>query len=493
MTSWEHDAQKHGRQPLYAASTQTGGGLPVISPEDTTNCKVLEVAGDGHCPLHSIYRLLHPERDSVFGALASEITQICEDIALEMIAAVFSEDYKQLVDNTVSDEEMLRLGKLAYERGFYRKRTPSTGRAARAVRRKPLKTVREVVAGIEDQLEHDYLAVGDTTGCFVGDLYRDEFLHLQRGGNKFNHFSAIVIPQESVPWAKPYMLQRGSSGRSVLGHEKPPDNFCPCPTTSDKRPMKHQGSPVPIDVDDETETSSSVRSRRSLGGARPVKTASPRDVPERKATPPGKAVTKPAVLPSASGMSATTRSKEKPMPKEKPLELYSSKAEDTAGSETLEGGGAGVAPSKKQRGKRGRRSTCTATFASGPKQGGPCGAEAKSPCGMFCNEHSRQGSRSRTCGRGGKGGDDEAEYEQELEGDDDMSDGGSEGEFPGDAVDYDQDVFVSGKSPQQVKAMVDKIQEAWGKEALAFIFGLVQNTKQLVQDRNVRMGAFLFR
>ncbi|CAB1106687.1 unnamed protein product [Ectocarpus sp. CCAP 1310/34] len=437
--------------------------IPIISPEDTTNCKVLEVAGDGHCALHGIYRLLHPERDSVFGALASEITQTRKDVGLEMITAVFSEDYEQLVDKTVSDEEMLRLGKLDYERGFYRKRTPSAGRAARAVGHKPLKTVREVVAGIEDQLEHDYLAIGqlalvaavkrcnivvweaktggglrivemgDTTGCFVGDLYQDEFCTWLRNPSSsnvaettFNHFSAIFIPQESVPWAKPYMLQRGSSGRSVFGHEKPPDNFCPCPTTSDERPMKHQGSPVPIDVDDETETSSSVRSRPSAGGAGPVKTASPRDVPERKATPPGKAVTKPAVVPFASGMSVTTRSKEKPMPKEKPLELYSSK---------------------------------------------PCGAEAKSPCG----------------------GDDEAEYEQEPEGDDDMSDGGSEGEFPGDAADYDQDVFVSGKSPQQVKAMVDKIQEAWGKEALTFIFGLAQNTKQLVQDRNVRMGAFFFR
>ncbi|CAB1108597.1 unnamed protein product [Ectocarpus sp. CCAP 1310/34] len=397
---------------------------------------------------------------------------------------------------------MLRLGKLDYERGFYRKRTPSAGRAARAVRHKPLKTVREVVAGIEDQLENDYFAVGglrivemgDTTGCFVGDLYRDEFLHLvgnDFGGynaatyaagtatvrnpsssnvaeTKFNRFSAIVIPQESVPRAKPYMLQRGSSDRSVFGHEKPPENLCPCPTTSDKRPMKHQGSPVPIEVDDETKTSSSVRSRRSAEGARPVKTASTRDVPERKATPLGKVVTKPAVLPSASGMSATTRSEEKPMPKEKPLELYSSKAEDAAGSETLD--------------------TCTATFASGPKQGKPCGAEAKSPCGMFCNKHSRQGSRSRTCGSGGKGGDDEAEYEQEPEGDDDMRDGGSEGWIPGDAADYDQDVFVSGKSPQQVKAMVDKIEEAWGKEALNFIFGLVQNTNQFVQDREEQKG-----
>ncbi|CAB1119648.1 unnamed protein product [Ectocarpus sp. CCAP 1310/34] len=313
MTYWEHDAQKHGRQLLHAALTRTGGGLPVISPEDTTNCKVLEVAGDGHCALHCIYRLLHPERDSVFGALASEITQTRKDVALEMIAAVFSKDYEQLVDNTVSDEEMLRLGKLDYERGFYRKRTPSAGRAARAVRRKPLKTVREVVAGIEDQLEHDYLAVGqlaivaavkrcnivvweattggglrivemgDTTGCFVGDLYRDEFLHLVY--NDFGGYNAAM-------------------------------------------------------------------------------------------------------------------------------------------------------------------------YAAG--------------------------------------GDDEAEYEQEPEGDDDMSDGGgegSEGEFPGDAADYDQDVFVSGNSPQQVKAMVDKIQEAWGNEALTFIFGLVQNTKQLVQDRNKKKKA----
>ncbi|CAB1099645.1 unnamed protein product [Ectocarpus sp. CCAP 1310/34] len=496
MTSWEHDAQKHGRQLLHAASTRTDVGLPVISPEDTTNCKVLEVAGDGHCALHSICRLLNPERDSVFGALASEITQTREDIALEMIAAVFSKDYEQLVENTVSDEEMLRLGKLGYERGFYPKRTPSAGRAARAVRHKPLKTVREVVAGIEDQLEHDYLAVGDTTDCFDGDLYRDEFLHLMYnvfGGynattyaagtatvrnpsssnvaeTKFNHFSAIVIPQESVPWAKPYMLQRGSSGRSVFGHEKPPNNFCPCPTTSDKRPMNIRALLC-----------------RSTWMTRPRQAAA--DVPERKTTPPGKAVTKPAVLPSASGMSATTRSKEKPMPKEKPLELYSSKAEDAAGSETLGGSGAGVAPSKKKRGKRGRRSTCTSTFASGPKQGEPCGAEEKSPCGMFCIMHSRQGSRDRTCGRGGKGGDDEAEYEQEAEGNHDMSDGGSEGEFPGDAADYDQDVFVSGKSPQQVNAMVDKIQEAWGKEALTFIFGLMQNTKQLVQDRNKKKKA----
>ncbi|CAB1116288.1 unnamed protein product [Ectocarpus sp. CCAP 1310/34] len=408
---------------------------------------------------------------------------------------------------------MLRLGKLDNERGFYRKRTPSAGRAARAVRHKPLNTVREVVAGIEDPLEHDYFAVGllalvaavkrcnivvweaktggglriveigDTTCSFVGDLYRDEFLHLvynDFGGynaatdaagtatvrspsssnvaeSKFNHFSAIVIPQESVPWSKPYMLQRASSGRSVFGHEKPPDNFCQCPTTSGKCPMKHQGSPVPIDVDDETETSSSVRSRRSAGGARPVKTASPRDVPERKATPPGKAMTKPAVRPSASGMSATTRSKEKPMPKEKPRAL-----------QQQSGRCCGVGDA---RGRWCRRSSLK-------KEAWKAGA----PQHLLCNIRKRPVSKGSPMGP-------KRNLPAEPEGDDDMSDGGSEGDFWGDAADYDQDVFVSGKSPQQVKAMVDKIQEAWGKEVLTFIFGLVQNTKQLVQDRNKKKKA----
>ncbi|CAM9810443.1 unnamed protein product [Ectocarpus sp. 12 AP-2014] len=45
--SWEHDAQKYGRQLPHAASKRYSGDLPVLSGEDTAKCTVLEAAGDG--------------------------------------------------------------------------------------------------------------------------------------------------------------------------------------------------------------------------------------------------------------------------------------------------------------------------------------------------------------------------------------------------------------------------------------------------------------
>ncbi|CAN0526969.1 unnamed protein product, partial [Ectocarpus sp. 8 AP-2014] len=396
--SWEHNAQKYGRQLLHAASKRYSGDLPVLSGEDTAKCTVLEAAGDGNCALHSIYRLLHPERDSVVGATPEEIRETRQEMVDEMAAVAFTEDYDQLLDNTVSEEEMRRLSNLHFDKGFYRKRTPSSGRA---IRRKAVKTVQDVVKDIHQQLGYDYLAVsqlalaaevkewnivvweakaggglriveiGETTGCFVGNLVGKDFLHLvynDCGGHRadsyaegavivrnpsssnvaatrYNHFSAIVIPQELVPWALPYMLARGSSGESVFGHRKAADDFCPCPTTSDNRSTNHRGSPIALDTgdDDETETNSSVRSPRAAGGARSVTTA-PTGVSKPEA-PLEKAGIKPATLTSASSMSATTGANETKMPAETPTKLASSKAQelasDAAKSETLEGGAAG--------------------------------------------------------------------------------------------------------------------------------------------------------
>ncbi|CAM9200871.1 unnamed protein product [Ectocarpus sp. 13 AM-2016] len=197
--SWEHDAQKYGRQLLYAASKRYSGDLPVLSGEDTAKCTVLEAAGDGNCSLHSIYRLLHPERDSVVGATQEEIRETRQEMIAEIAAVALTEDYGQLLDNTVSEEEMLRLSNLAFDKGFYRKRTSSSGRATR---RKPVKTVREVVEDIHKQLGYDYLVVcqlalaaevkewnivvweeiaggglriveiGVTTSCSAGNLFR---------------------------------------------------------------------------------------------------------------------------------------------------------------------------------------------------------------------------------------------------------------------------------------------------------------------------------
>ncbi|CAN0353921.1 unnamed protein product [Ectocarpus sp. 6 AP-2014] len=474
--SWEHDAQKYGRQLLHAASKRYSGDLPVLSGEDTAKCTVLEAAGDGNCSLHSIYRLLHPERDSVVGATPEEIRETRQEMGDEMAAVVFAEDYDLLLDNTVSEEEMRRLSNLDFDKGFYRKRTSYSSRATRI---KPVKTVEEVVQDIHSQLGNDYLAVcqlalvaevkecnivvweakmggglriveiGETTGCFVGNLFGKDFLHLvynDCGGHvadnyaegavivrdpsssnvavaTMNHFSAIVIPQELVPWALPYMLARGSSGESVFGHRKAADDFCPCPTTSDKRSTKHRGSSIAVDTgdDDQTETNSSVRSPRSAGGARSVTTA-PTGVSgvSKPEVPLGKAAIKRATLPSASSMSATPVVNETPTPAETPTKLSSSKAQelssDAAKSETLEGGAAGADPSKKKHGKRKRRETCNALFASGKRQGQRCGAEAKSPCGTLCSMHSKKGGQNRTCGRGGNGGDDETEYVQEPEG-----------------------------------------------------------------------------
>ncbi|CAB1109710.1 unnamed protein product [Ectocarpus sp. CCAP 1310/34] len=379
------------------------GDLPVLSGEDTAKCTVLEAAGDGNCSLHSIYRLLHPERDSVGGATPEEIRETRQEMVDEMPAVAFSEDYGQLLVNTVSEEEMLRLSSLNFDKGFYRKCTSSSGRATR---RKPMMTVREVVEDI-----HKKLGYGETTGCFVGNLFGKDFLHLvynDCGGygadsfaegavtvrnpsssnvaeTKLNHFSAIVIPQELVPWALPYMLARGSSGESGIGHRKAADDYCPCATTSDKRSTKHRGSPIALDTDDddETETNSSVRSPRSAGGAPSVTTA-PTGV-SKPETPPGKAAIKPATLPSASSM-------------------------------------------------------------------------------------------------GENGGDNETEYVQDPEGDEDMSDGGSDGEFPGGLANYDEP-SVTIKSPQQINAMVDKIPEGWGKPALRFVFELVQHTHDFRNGR----------
>ncbi|CAN0512995.1 unnamed protein product, partial [Ectocarpus sp. 8 AP-2014] len=222
----------------------------------------------------------------------------------------------------------------------------------------------------------------------------------------------------------------------------------------------------------------------AAGGARSVTTA-PTGVSKPEA-PLGKAGIKPATLTSASSMSATTGANETKTPAETPTKLASSKAQelasDAAKSETLEGGAAGADPSKKKHGKRKRRETCHALFASGKRQGQRCGAEAKSPCGMLCSIHSKKGGQNRTCGRGGNGGDDETEYVQEPEGDEEMSDGGSDGEFPGDLADYDEP-SVTIKSPQQINAMVDKVPEGWGKAALKFVFELVQHTHDFRNDR----------
>ncbi|CAB1108503.1 unnamed protein product [Ectocarpus sp. CCAP 1310/34] len=456
---------------------RSSGDLPVLSGEDTVKCTVLEAAGDGNCSLHSIYRLLYPERDSVVGATPEEITETHQEM-VEMAAVAFTEDYGQLLANTVSEEEMLRLSNLNFDKGFYRKRTSSSGRATR---RQPVKTVREVVEDIHKQLGYDYLAVcqllalvaevkecnivvweakaggglriveiGETMGCFVGNLFEKDFLHLVNvAETKLNHFSAIVIPQELVPWALPYMLARGSSGESGFGHRKAADDICPCPTTSDKPTTKHRGSPIALDTDDddETEINSSVRFPCSAGGARSVTTA-PTGVSKPEA-PPGKAAIKPATLPSASSMSATTGANETPTPAETPTKLASSKAQelspDAAKSETLEGGAAGR-----------------------------CGAEAKSPCGMLCSMHSNKGGQTRTCGRGENGGDDETEYVQNPDGYEEMSDGGSDGEIPGDLADYDEP------------------SEGWGKAALKVVFELVQHIHDFQNDRKVRMCALIF-
>ncbi|CAB1107473.1 unnamed protein product [Ectocarpus sp. CCAP 1310/34] len=468
--SWEHDAHKYSRQLLHAASMRYSGDLPVLSGEDTAKCTVLEAAGDGNCSLHSIYRLLHPERDSVMKG--------------QQLLSL--RNYGQLLDNTVSEEEMLRLSNLGFDKGFYRKRTSSSGRGTR---RKPVKIVREVVEDMHNQLGRDH-------GLFHWHLFGKNFLHLVyndcggygadscSGGavtvrnpsssnvaeTKLNHFSAIVIPQELVPCALPYMLARGSSRESVFGHRKAADDFRPCPTTSDKRSTKHGGSTIAFDTDDddETETNSSVRSPRSAGGARSVTTL-PTCVSKPEA-PPGKAAIKPATPPSASSMSATTGANETPTPAETPTKLASSKAQelssDASESETLEARAAGADPSKKKHGKRKRRETCHALFASGKGKGSAVGPRRSLPvvCSVACTE---------------------------PEGDEEMSDGGSDGEFPGDLADYDEP-SVTIKSSQQINAMVDKKPEGWGRAALKFVFELVQHTHDFRNDLKVGMCALIF-
>ncbi|CAB1116417.1 unnamed protein product [Ectocarpus sp. CCAP 1310/34] len=422
-------------------------------------------------------RLLHPERDSVVSATPEETRETRQEMVDGMAAVAFAEDYGQLMTNTVSEEECY--SNLNFDKGFYRKRTSSSGRATR---RKPVETVREVVGDIHKQLGYDYLAVcqlalvaevkewnivvweakaggglrivevGKTTGCFVGNLGRI-FCTL------CTMTAGATVQINSCRGHCRTCSHGVSSGESVFGQRKAADDFFPCPTTSDKRSTKHRGSPIALDTDDdnETETNSSVRSPRSAGGARSVTTA-PTGVSKPEA-PPGKAAIKPATLPSASSMPATTGANESPTPAETPTKLSSSKAQelssDAAKSGTLEGGAAGVDPSKKKHGKRKRRETCHALFASGNRQGQRCGAEAKSPCGVLCSMHSKKGGQNRTCGRGENGRDDETEYVQDPEGDEEMSDGGSDGEFPWDLADYDEP-SVTIKSPEQINAMVDK-------------------------------------
>ncbi|CAN0297282.1 unnamed protein product, partial [Pylaiella littoralis] len=74
-----------------------------------------------------------------------------------------------------------------------------------------------------------------------------------------------------------------------------------------------------------------------------------------------------------------------------------------------------------------------------------------------------------------------------------QSDGGSEGELPGDLADYEEDGEVQvalgkGNAAVQARALA-KIPERWGRESLKCMFRLVQATAQMERNRDVKKAA----
>ncbi|CAB1100984.1 unnamed protein product [Ectocarpus sp. CCAP 1310/34] len=450
--SWEHDAQQYGRQLLHAASMRYSIFLPSLSGEDTAKCTVLEAAGGGNCSLHSIYRLLHPERDTVVGATPEEIRETRQETIDEMTAVAFTENYGQLLDNKVSEEEMLRLSNLDVDKEDIHNQLGydflAVCQLALAAEVKEWNiVVLEAKAGAGLRI----VEVGKTTGCFIGNLFGKDFLHLVY--NDCGGYSADSYAEGAVTVRNP---SSSNVAETKLNHFSAiaADDYCPCPTTSDKRSTNYRGSTIALDTgdDDVTETNSSVRSLRSAEGARSV-TTSPTGVSKPDA-PPRKAAIKPATPPSSSSMSATTGANETPTPAVTPTKLASSKAHELS--------------VEKKHGKRKRRETCHDLFAGGKRQGQRCGAEAKSRCGMLCSMHSKMGGQNRTCGTGGNGSDDDMEYVQEPEGDEEMN--------------HDEP-SVTIESPQQINAMLDMIPEGLGKATLKLVFELVHHTHDFRNDR----------
>ncbi|CAN0404179.1 unnamed protein product, partial [Pylaiella littoralis] len=98
--------------------------------------------------------------------------------------------------------------------------------------------------------------------------------------------------------------------------------------------------------------------------------------------------------------------------------------------------------------------------------------------------------KSRPC-RGPGGG-----AAQELTdpiGDDDLSECGSEGAFPGDLADYDENgeakiTLGKGEAAVQARALRN-IPEGWARESLKCVFLLVQATARLEKSREMKEAA----
>ncbi|CAN0403647.1 unnamed protein product, partial [Pylaiella littoralis] len=117
-----------------------------------------------------------------------------------------------------------------------------------------------------------------------------------------------------------------------------------------------------------------------------------------------------------------------------------------------------------------------------------CRALAKADNNGYCGRHTSQHDRSTSRPSRGPGSG-AAEELKDPVGDEYQSDGGSEGELPGDLADYEEDGEVQvalgkGNAAVQARALA-KIPERWGRESLKCMFRLVQATAQMERNRDV--------
>ncbi|CAN0433302.1 unnamed protein product [Pylaiella littoralis] len=154
-------------------------------------------------------------------------------------------------------------------------------------------------------------------------------------------------------------------------------------------------------------------------------------------------------------------------------------------SKTNDGDGARTANNKRTSG--GKIDMCKGLYEAGNKAGERCGSRAKADNNGFCGRHTSQYDKGRVKKRKsrpcrGPGGGAAQELTDPI-GDDDLSECGSEGAFPGDLADYDENgeakiTLGKGEAAVQARALRN-IPEGWARESLKCVFLLVQATARL--------------
>lgn len=272
----------------------------------------------------------------------------------------------------------------------------------------------------------------DVKGYFVGDKYADKFVHQLYSGegcsipalangstqvrhassdntlvSTFSHFDNLDIPQEYTPWAIPYMLKAeivdDARKPSVFGYTEP------------KLEVKKPRQPSEVLSVHGSDSEGDPDNDSGVAGV----STNTRD----RLIPASTAV---ALLCAVHSWAVAAHRRK--------TWARISRGRESGKTSASKGGHWRLGHRIGSRICGGRMRVVAECWPVAKDQ--VLGVESQ--CGMFCGQHSRSvTARKRHRASGGKLSDEGEDFFDEAEGDDTISDGGSEGELPGNMADYE--------------------------------------------------------